>query len=82
MNNEKKEREPLEKKIIYPPFETIEEQEKAEEKIRLECEKAEEEREREELTNKLNESLKKIESYEESEKQWLIELFMELGIYQ
>lgn len=82
MNNEKKEREPWEKKIIYSPFETIEEQEKAEEKIRLECEKAEEERERDKLTKKLNESLKKIESYEESEKQWLIELFMELGIYQ
>lgn len=81
MNNEK-EREPWERRIIYPPFETIEEQEREEEKIRLECEKAEEERERDELTKKLNESLKKIESYEESEKQWLIELFMELGIYQ
>ncbi len=82
MSNGKNEREPWEKKIIYPPFETIEEQEKAEEKIRLECEKAEEEREREELTNKLNESLKKLDSYEEAEKEWLIELFMERGIYQ
>ena len=76
------ERELWEKKIIYPPFGTIEEQEKAEEQIRLECEKAEEEIEKENLTNKLNESLKKIESYEESEKKWLTELFMELGIYQ
>ena len=49
---------------------------------RLECEKAEEEREREELTNKLNESLKKLDSYEEAEKEWLTELFMEQGIYQ
>ena len=44
--------------------------------------KAEEEREREELTNKLNESLKKLDSYEEAEKEWLTELFMEQGIYQ
>ena len=30
MSNGKNEREPWKKKIIYPPFETIEEQEKAE----------------------------------------------------
>lgn len=66
--------------IIYEPYDTIEEQEEAEERIKQECEKAEEERRKGNLFNGI-EILKKIESIEEEEKRWLTELFVEFGIY-
>ena len=62
--------------IIYEPYETIEEQEESEERIKQECEKSEEERVEGNLFNGI-EILKKIESIEEEEKRWLTELFME-----
>lgn len=61
------------KHLIYEPYETIEEQEDAEERIRQEFEKAEDE-----LFNKI-EVIKKLESIEEENKRWFEELFMELG---
>lgn len=67
--------EEYKKHLIYEPYETIEEQEEAEERIKQECEKAEGE-----LFNGI-EILKKIENIEEEEKRWLIEFFMEFGIY-
>lgn len=68
------------KHLIYEPYETIEEQEEAEERIRQEFEKAEDERREDELFNKI-EVIKKLESIEEENKRWLEELFMEHGIY-
>lgn len=67
--------EEYKKHLIYEPYEIIEEQEEAEERIKQECEKAEWE-----LFNGI-EILKKIETIEEEEKRWLIEFFMEFGIY-
>ena len=64
--------------LIYETYDTIEEQEEAEERIKHECEKDEEERRKGNLFNGI-EILKKIESIEE-EKRWLTELFVEFGI--
>lgn len=67
--------EEYKKHLIYEPYEIIEEQEEAEERIKQEFEKAEGE-----LFNGM-EILKKIETIEEEEKRWFAEFFMEFGIY-